>query len=74
MWELIRANQRRAALLIALMAGLLMAAGYAFGQFFVGSGLLGLALAFLLWIGMTVTSWVAARASPPDRGYPLPRR
>ena len=44
MWELIRANQRRAALLIALMAGLLMAAGYAFGQFFVGNGLLGLAL------------------------------
>jgi heat shock protein HtpX len=59
MWELIRANQRRAALLIALMAGLLMAAGFAFGEFFIGSGTVGLVLAFLLWGTMTLTSWVA---------------
>ena len=50
MFELIRSNQRRSALLAAGMAGLLLVAGYALGETVeAGSGLVGLAFGLGLW-------------------------
>lgn len=51
MWELIRANRRKSAMLVFSMAVLLLALGYAIGYFYVppDGGYLGLAAAFLLW-------------------------
>jgi heat shock protein HtpX len=58
MWEIVRANQRRAAFLVALMAALMLAVGYAVGELAVqGAGPLGLALAFLLWAGMALAGY-----------------
>lgn len=60
MWEIIRANQRRSALLIALMAGLLMAVGYALGEMLAPrAGFSGLFLAFVIWIVLALTSYFA---------------
>jgi heat shock protein HtpX len=57
-WELVRANQRRAATLVVLMAALLFLLGYALGEAFVpGAGAGGLFIAFLVWIGLTLVSY-----------------
>jgi heat shock protein HtpX len=58
MWELIRANKRRAALMAGLMAGLLLAVGYVVGEIAApGAGLAGLTLAFLVWVGLCLASY-----------------
>ena len=58
MFELIRANQRRAAVLVVGMAVLLFAAGYALGELLQpGAGLLGLAGAGAVWTVMTLLAW-----------------
>ena len=58
MWELIRANKRRAVVLVVLMAALMMAVGFAVGELVQpGAGTFGLLLAFILWIGLTLMSY-----------------
>jgi heat shock protein HtpX len=57
-WELIRANQRRAATLVVMMAGLLFLLGYALGEALApGAGAGGLLVAFLVWIVLTLVSY-----------------
>jgi len=57
-WELVRANQRRAATLVVLMAALLFLLGYALGEALApGAGAGGLFIAFLVWIGLTLVSY-----------------
>jgi heat shock protein HtpX len=58
LFELIRANQRRAAVLVVGMAVLLFAGGYALGELLQpGAGLLGLAGAGAVWAVMTLIAW-----------------
>ncbi len=58
MWELVRANQRRAATLVVLMAALLFLLGYTLGEALApGAGAGGLFVAFLVWIGLTLVSY-----------------
>ncbi len=58
MWELVRANQRRAATLVVVMAALLLFLGYALGETLApGGGLGGLLVAFLVWVGLTLVSF-----------------
>jgi heat shock protein HtpX len=58
MFELVRANQRRAALLVALMAVLMLAMGYAVGELAApGAGLPGVGFAFALWAVMALASY-----------------
>jgi heat shock protein HtpX len=57
-WELVRANQRRAATLVVLMAALLFLLGYTLGEALApGAGVGGLFVAFLVWIGLTLVSY-----------------
>jgi heat shock protein HtpX len=57
-WELVRANQRRAATLVVLMAGLLFVLGYALGEALApGAGVGGLLIAFLVWVVLTLISY-----------------
>jgi heat shock protein HtpX len=63
MWELVRANQRRSATLVVVMAGLLFFLGYALGETLApGAGLGGLLVAFLVWIGLTLVSYFQGNA------------
>ena len=57
MWEQIRSNQRRAGVLVVLMAGLLFLIGYVVGAAFAGSGLAGLVVAFVIWLVLTLVSF-----------------
>jgi heat shock protein HtpX len=58
MWEVIRANKRRAVVLIFGMAALLMAVGFALGELLQpGAGAFGLLIAFVIWVGLTLTSY-----------------
>jgi heat shock protein HtpX len=58
MWELVRANQRRAAILVVLMAALLFVAGYVLGEVVApGAGGAGLFAAFLIWLLLTLVSY-----------------
>ena len=58
MWELVRANQRRAATLVVAMAALLFLVGYALGEALApGAGLGGLFVAFVVWVGLTLVSY-----------------
>ncbi len=58
MWELVRANKRRAVVLIVLMAGLMLAVGYAVAETLVpGAGVAGLLLAFVVWVVMSLVSY-----------------
>jgi len=60
MWEAIRANQRRAAVLVVVMAALLFAIGYALGELFEpGAGPVGLGVAFVIWVAMTLVAYAA---------------
>ncbi len=49
MWEQIRSNQIRSALLVALMGILLLVLGYIFGVIFFDSGTAGLVIALIVW-------------------------
>lgn len=58
MWELIRANRRRAAALVVLMAALMLGVGYAVGELAApGAGIFGLVAAFVIWLVMTLASY-----------------
>ena len=60
MWEQIRANQRRSAVLVIVMAGFLFLVGYLLGEVFApGMGLFGLFIAFCIWLVMTLVSFYA---------------
>ncbi|MFN2443022.1 MAG: M48 family metallopeptidase [Thermoanaerobaculia bacterium] len=60
MFELIRSNQRRSAMLVAVMALLLLALGYSVGEVMgSGAGPFGLVMAFLIWIVLTLVSYFA---------------
>jgi len=56
-WELVRANQRRAATLVVVMAALLLAVGYAVGEAVAGTGTAGLFIAFLVWVVLSLVSY-----------------
>jgi heat shock protein HtpX len=57
-WELVRANQRRAATLVVAMAALLFVLGFVLGEALVpGGGTGGLAIAFLVWVVLTLVSY-----------------
>jgi heat shock protein HtpX len=60
MWDQIRANQRRSIVLVVSMALLLFVLGYVIGYAFLGSGIVGLVLAFILWIVMTLVAYYSA--------------
>ncbi len=58
MFELIRANQRRAAFLVVAVAGLLIATGYAIGEVVQpGAGPAGLVAGFALWAILSVVAY-----------------
>jgi len=58
MWEIVRANRRRAALLVAAMALLMLAMGFAVGELAAqGAGPVGLILAFVVWVVMALTAY-----------------
>ncbi len=58
MFELIRANRRRSAILVAVMAFLLLAIGFSVGEVMGdGAGPFGLVLAFLIWVVLTLVSY-----------------
>ena len=52
MWQQIRSNQIRSAILVAGMAALLVLIGYFVGAAFMGSGIGGLIIAFVIWAVM----------------------
>jgi heat shock protein HtpX len=57
-WELVRANQRRAATLVVMMAALLFLVGYALGEALApGAGVGGLLVAFVVWVVLTLVSY-----------------
>ena len=59
MWELVRANQRRTAGLVVLLAVLLLAVGYATGELVEpGAGPLGLAGALVLWLALSLAGYL----------------
>lgn len=59
MWEQIAANRRKSFMLVMATAALLMALGYALGEYFSGRGFgwYGLAAAAAVWLVMTLVSW-----------------
>ncbi len=59
MWELIRTNKRNSVLLMALMAGVLLALGLVIGMAVFGpeGGLIGLAVAAGVWLVLTLISF-----------------
>jgi heat shock protein HtpX len=60
MWEQIRSNQRKSAILVVVMAFLLFAIGYAAGEAVMPEGgLFGLLIAFAVWMLLSVISYYA---------------
>jgi heat shock protein HtpX len=57
MWEQIRSNQVRSVILIALIAGLLLAVGYFLGYYFFESPVGGLVIALVLWAIMSLVAY-----------------
>ena len=57
MFEQIRANKRRSAVLIVVMAVLLFSIGYFVGAAYLGDGLSGLVIAFIIWLILTLISY-----------------
>ena len=59
MWELIRANRRKSAVLVLSMAVLLLALGYTIGYFYIppDGGYLGIAAAFILWAVLSLVAY-----------------
>jgi heat shock protein HtpX len=57
MWEQIRSNQVRSVLLIALIAGLLLAVGYFLGFYFFDSAVGGLVIALVIWAIMSLIAY-----------------
>jgi heat shock protein HtpX len=57
MWEQIRSNQFKSAMLIIVMAALLLLLGYFLGLYFFDSGIGGLIIAGIVWAFMTLISY-----------------
>ena len=57
MWEQIRSNQVRSVILIALIAGLLLAVGYFLGLYFFDSAVGGLVIALVIWAIMSLIAY-----------------
>ena len=57
MWEQIRSNQVRSVILIAVIAGLLLALGYFLGLIFFDSAIGGLVIAFVVWAIMSLIAY-----------------
>ncbi len=57
MWEQIRSNRLRSAVLIVFMGLLLLAIGYVIGVYFLGSALGGLFIAAIVWGIMSLTAY-----------------
>ncbi len=57
MWKQIRSNQVRSVLLIALIAGLLLAVGYFLGFYFFDSAVGGLVIALVVWAFMSLIAY-----------------
>jgi heat shock protein HtpX len=57
MWEQIRSNQVRSAVLVATIAGLLLLLGYFLGLYFFDSGIGGLVIAFIVWAIMSLLAY-----------------
>ena len=57
MWEQIRSNQVRSVILIALIAGLLLALGYFLGLIFFDSAIGGLVIALVVWAFMSLIAY-----------------
>jgi len=57
MWEQIRSNRIRSAILVAEMGGLLVAVGFFLGAALMGSGVAGLVLALVIWIVMSLVAF-----------------
>jgi heat shock protein HtpX len=57
MWEQIRSNQIRSALLIGAIAALLLFLGYFLGFYFIGNGIGGLVIAFIIWAIMSLIAY-----------------
>ena len=59
MWEQIRANKRRAAVLAGAIAAILIFLGWWLGMNFLGDARIGLAAALTVWFGMLLVSYFA---------------
>jgi heat shock protein HtpX len=57
MWEQIKSNQLKSAMLIIVMAALLLFVGYFLGLYFFNSGTGGLIIAFIVWAFMALISY-----------------
>jgi heat shock protein HtpX len=57
MWEQIRSNQTRSAILVVWMGALLLLVGYFLGLYFFDSGIGGLIFAFILWVIMSLVAY-----------------
>lgn len=58
MFELIRANQRRSAILVVVMAALLIGIGFSVGEIYgEGLGLAGVVVAFVVWLVLSLVSY-----------------
>ena len=58
MWEQARSNQKRAAVLVIIMAAFLFLVGFLLGELLLpGAGLVGLGLAFIIWLVLTLVAF-----------------
>jgi len=57
MWEQIRSNQVRSAMLVGAIAALLLFLGYFLGFYFIGNGIGGLIIAFVVWAIMSLIAY-----------------
>jgi len=57
MWEQIKSNQIRSAALVAAIAVLLLLLGYFLGLYFIGNGIGGLLIAFIVWAIMSLIAY-----------------
>jgi heat shock protein HtpX len=57
MWEQIKSNQIRSAVLVAAIAVLLLLIGYFLGLYFIGNGIGGLLIAFIVWAIMSLIAY-----------------
>lgn len=61
MWEIIQANKRKSLALTALMACLLMLIGSVFGEYMADSYLVGLIIAFIIWVILSLIALFQGR-------------
>jgi heat shock protein HtpX len=57
MWEQIRSNQVKSVVLVGAIAALLLLLGYFLGFYFIGNGIGGLVIAFVIWAIMSLIAY-----------------